>query len=114
MTSSSGPIIFRMSQTGSSNITPSILRRSMQSKDEKSTQPTKAEGKAQDVAKVSDPSPASAPVKSTKNGKAPFCVDNQLVESKQDMELETRIKVRTRVEFKEVQINADCICVERK
>ena len=38
MTSSSGPIIFRMSQTGSSNITPSILRRSMQSKDEKSTQ----------------------------------------------------------------------------
>ena len=38
MTSSSGHIIFRMSQTGSSNITPSILRRSMQSKDEKSTQ----------------------------------------------------------------------------
>merc|ERR1711931_276995 len=79
-----------------------------------STQPTKAEGKAQDVAKVSDPSPASAPVKSTRNGKAPFCVDNQLVESKQDMELETRIKVRTRVEFKEVQINADCVCVEPK
>ena len=46
--------------------------------------PTKAEGKAQDVAKVSDPSPGSAPVKSTRNGKAPFCVDNQLVESKQE------------------------------
>merc|ERR1711953_297369 len=65
--------------------------------------------KAADVAKVPEPM-----MEKHHSGKTPFCVDNRLIESKQDMELETRIKVRSRVEFKEVQINADCICVERK
>merc|ERR1712227_350236 len=41
-----------------------------------------------------------------------YCVDNQLVESRQNMEIDTRIKVRTKVEFTSVDISADCICIE--
>jgi len=87
--------------------TPSIIRRSgdFSTPDKKTESPRTS--KASDVAKVPEPM-------MEKHHKTPFCVDNQLIESKQDMELETRIKVRSRVEFKEVQINADCICVERK
>jgi hypothetical protein len=37
-------------------------------------------------------------------------VNNQIVESNQDMAFESRIKVRTRVQLVDVNITTDCVC----
>ena len=58
-----------------------------------------------------------------------YCVDNQMIESRQkwvtyffdswgkntfSLQVDTRVKIRTRVEFTSVEIDADCVCIEQK
>jgi len=43
-----------------------------------------------------------------------YCVDNQMIESRQNLQVDTRVKIRTRVELTSVEIDADCVCIEQK